>query len=633
MSYKDNFYQNINHQWLQNTNIPKRYNQWGIFEILRNNNKNIIRNIIESCKVNSNNHIESIIKILYNQSNNMDNRNKEDITPILFLLDMINKLNYKKDIIKVIAILHSYQIDCLFNINIEPDLKNSNINQLYLSHYNLGLPTKDYYLNPEFKNIQIEYKKYINKLLTNIHNKYNLIDNYRDFIFNFEKEIAKQCYNIEELRIIEKNYNNVSIHTFQSYFKNIDWKLYFNILNINTKIIIYDNLDFYLIIDKYINSLTLSQWKSYLYFCIINSLSSYLSQYYLDLNFNFYHRILSGQEKPKYKWERNISIVNHLLTDAISKLFIPTCFNKEKQQYMKKMIQIFKKTLIHLITNNKWMTTITKKKAINKLNYIQYKIGTPKLDTLLNYNDLHLDSKYFIINVLKCNKYNFNRELLELNQKVNKDKWYMSPQEVNAYYDPSRNEIVFPCSILQEPYFSLSQDDELNYAGIGSIIGHEITHAFDDQGSKYDEKGNLNNWWNSKDKEYFNKEANKLVKQYNRYQYNNININGKSTLGENIADLGGLKIALYSYIEFYTQKYNKQPDINQFKLFFKQWAEIWKSKTTKEYYLQKIKTDVHSPEMFRVNGALSNLDIFYQVYNIKPNDKMYINPKNRCNIW
>lgn len=632
MSIKDNFYQHINQQWLTNTNIPKRYNQWGIFEMLRDNNKNIIRNLIENCKLNSNNHIEHIIRILYNQSNDMNKRNKEGIKPILFILDKINELKYKKDIINIIAILHSYKIDCLFNINIEPDLKDSNLNHLYISHYNLGL-TKDYYLNPEFNDIQIEYKKYIHKLLNKLTNKYKLVDNYEYFIFNFEKEIAKGCYNIEELRLIEKNYNKVSMNTFQTYFKHIDWKVYFNVLNIDTDAIIYDNLNFYLILDKYISYLTLSQWKSYLYFCVINSLSDCLSDYYRDLNFHFYHKILSGQEKPKYKWERNISIVNHLLTDAIATLFIPICFNEKKQQYIINMIHFFKKTLTQMIENNKWMTTNTKKKAVIKLNHIQYKIGIPKKNTLMNYHQLNLNSRYFIINVLNCNKYNFNQELLELNKKVNKDKWYMSPQEVNAYYDPSRNEIVFPCSILQEPYFSLSQTDEQNYAGIGSIIGHEITHAFDDQGRQYDEKGNLNNWWNSKDKEYFNKESDKLVKQYNQYQYNNIKINGKSTLGENIADLGGLKIALYSYISFYKKKHNKQPNQNQLQLFFKQWAEIWKSKATKEYSLQKIKNDVHSPEMFRVNGTLSNLDIFYQVYNIKSNDRMYINPTNRSNIW
>ena len=655
---QDDFYNFCNGKWLINNKIPKKYSSWNSFKELGNKNLLKIKTIIKECK-NSNDHMKKLIYTLYKNGMNTKKRNKQDIKYIIPLLDKIHNLTTKKDISKIVSFLHKTGINCLFYIYIDADSKESSMNRLHISHSFLGLPNKDYYIDKKFENIQKEYKSYLYNLLKNIKKKYIINKDYQNNIFEFEKKIATMTLSEANKRNSIKMYNKIKINNFCKKFKEFNWNIYFDELEINTENIIYDDAAFYEGIDMLIKNKSLETWKNYFYFCILDNLSPYLSTYYEKLEFDFYSKTLSGIKIKNPKWEMNVSIVNNYLDDAIGILFVKKYFNEKSKKYVEDMIKNFKKTFMKIINQLEWMEEKTKIESKKKLNSIIYKVGYPDKSTLINYNKLDLvsnKSNSFVENILTCKKFYSNIALKKLDKKVDIKEWHMSPQTVNAYYNPNQNEIVFPASILQPPFFSIKQSDAENYGSIGVIIGHEITHGFDDEGRKYNYNGNLYNWWTKKDVYKFKKEANKLVMQYNQHKINNIKVNGSLTLGENLADLGGIKIAMYSFLNKIHKKMNnndkkqnqitkktntntkitnikKISDFSQLQQFFISYATIWKSLITKKESIKRLKSNEHSPNNLRVNIPLSNIDLFYSTFNIKKNDKMYLDMKKRCKVW
>ena len=639
---KDDFYHFCNNKWLLKNKIPDKYSSWGTFSQIQENNRQKIKELISNCKDK-----ESLI---CNQINNLyksglDTRKKmvQDIEYIKQFINDIYNLRYKKDIMKIVAKFHSYEIDCLFNINVDSDSRESEINRLHFYHSFLGMPDREYYLSKELNFYKINYIKYIENLLKNIKTDYNINNNYQERIFLFEKKIAKITVPNELKRDPLKTYNKFSIKSSIKKFSNLFLKEYFQTIKINPEYIIFDDINFYLELEKLILNESIQNWKEYFYFCLFNSLSPYLSKYYEDNYFLFYGKILSGQKKMKPLTERSLNKVNLYLEDAVGILFVQKYFNEKSKKYVEKMVIDFKKTLYQMILKLNWMSNSTKKKALQKLENISYKIGYPCQSTLKDYSKLKITNESYVKNILNCRNLDFNSDIEDIDKNVNKKKWHMSPQTTNAYYSPNLNEIVFPAAILQEPFFSIKHSDPQNYGGIGCIIGHELTHAFDDEGRYYDHKGDLNNWWNNEDKKKFIKESNKMILQYNNYQENNIHINGKLTLGENLADYGGIKISLKTMINNNPkilkeksktlEEIDKMDDFTSIQKFFISYANNWKLLKTEEDLVRQIKTDPHSPNNLRVNGPLSIIEEFHQCFNVNNSNKLFIDKSKRCNIW
>jgi putative endopeptidase len=637
INLKNDFYSFCNGNWIETNKIPEKYSRWGTFEeVFEKNQKNVIE-IIKNCQKNNGLICQQIFD-LYKTGTDIDKRNRQGIQPIIFLIDKINNIKSKKNVIETIALLHSYEIDCLFSIYVDADSKDSTMNRLHFNHSVLGMPDRDYYLSEEFKYYQIKYLKYIKNLL--LHLKHGDREYFKN-IFNFEKHIAEISLSKEIKRDPVRCYNKLSIKKSLEKFKNLYLDHYLNVLNINPEYIIFDDINFYNKIGLILKYTNLETWKEYLIFCLMNSMSPYLSSYYDKNYFNFYGKILSGQRKQKPLNEKITNTVNLYLEESIGTLFVEKYFNKKSKEYVENMIIEFKEVLRVMILNLSWMDNKTKKKAIKKLNSIEYKIGYPCKSTLKDYSHLEITTDSYSKNILSCKHFDFSFDIKELDKKVNKKKWHMGPQTINAYYNPTCNEIVFPAAILQPPFFSITQCDAQNYGGIGCIIGHEITHAFDDQGCLFDYAGNLHNWWTTEDKKKFMKESKKMKLQFDAYKLENMKINGSLTLGENIADYGGIKIALNALIRKNNNilKEQKKNEITEFKdfttiqKFFIYYANIWKCIYTKEYLTQQINSDPHSPNILRVNGPLSILNEFHNSFDINENNNLFINEGKRCNIW
>lgn len=635
---KDDFYNFCNGKWLQNTKIPSKYSRWGTFEELFEKNQNKIKKLVSECK--KNNIICQQIYNLYNTGIDIKKRNNQDLFYLQNFINMITNINSKKDIIKIISLFHKNDIECLFYIDASPDSKNSEINRLHFYHSFLGMPDRDYYLSKDLQFYKEEYIKYIKKLLQNIQNKYGLQNNYEQRIYDLEKEISLISIPKEKKRDPLKNYHKISFKKSIEKFSNLYLNYYLNNIHIHPEYIIFDDINFYLQIGDLLDKYSINYWKEYLFFCLFNSLAPYLSTYYTDTYFNFYGKILSGQQTKKPLWENIVNKINHYLEESVGFLFAEKYFNKESKIYVEEMINNIKNVLQKRIKNLSWMSDNTKLKALQKLNNIESKIGYPDYHMLKDYNKLIINDDSYVNNILSCKKFNFEYEINEIDKKVNKKKWYMGPQIINAYYNPNFNEIVFPASILQSPFFSINQSIEQNYGGIGTIIGHEIIHAFDDQGSHYDYRGNLNNWWDKNDRKKFLQEAEKMRIQYDNYKLYDMYVNGKLTLGENIADYGGVKIALLAMISKYPKLKNKTKkniknsrDLNYIQKFFISWANNWRCLERKESIIQQMKSDPHSPNILRVNGTLSILEEFHRYFSVNENDSLFIPKNKRCQLW
>jgi len=572
------------------------------------------------------------------------NQNSMDFIQNKFIQTIQN--TNEKNIYHTLAFLQKFDIGIFFYFYIDSDSKQSNMNRFHFYHSHLSLPEKDYYLSKEFKSKRELFKKYIHDILTIFPNHFYLPQNFVDIIYNIELQIAKHSLDIEKKRDPEKNYHKLSISQFKNMFNDFITKDYFETLQIHPNKIILDNLSFYKFITKLIKKLPIDHLKLYFYYSTINNLAPFLTKKHEEIYFNFYGIHLSGQKIQKPLWQRILNIVNEYLDDALGILFVEKYFDQKSKIKMKDLIDHLKLSLSDTIQNQKWMHPQTRRKSLEKLQHLNYKIGYPKKNTLKNYKSLHLNPNCYVENITNCRIYNYNHEIRQLDRKINKDIWHMSPQTINAYYSPTLNEIVFPAAILQKPLFHKDYSDFINYGAIGTIIGHELTHGFDDQGRKYDKNGNLHNWWTSQDIKKFNHETQNIVKLYSSFKLYGLSINGELTQGENIADLGGIKLSYNSLKKKYPQyfdnpshhyDFNKKissfSDFSPQEIFFISFANSWKSKSTEDSVKLKIKTDPHSPPIFRVNGTLQNFEQFKKIYNVSNKNKLYLSKDKISHIW
>jgi putative endopeptidase len=619
----DDFYTHINWEWLNSNSIPNEYTKWSNFHVLYEQNQHRLREMLEVEPVTNE---QYKLSILWNQGLDIEQLNMKGHK---HLSNLFNKFKLDSDIDTILIQLFEYNLCCLFDISVYTDFKDSSKNVLYLDVMRLGLPGRDYYLNEKMKDKQDQYKVFLSRFKNHFGLEYNV-----DTLYNFEEQIAKTKLSKTERRDPNKIYNLYSFDNLVQEFQGINWTYIFNELNIPThdKIIVTEPV-FFKFISKYIqlantNQETMNELKNFIKYKLIKSVCVHVDEPSYMVYFDFYCKQLYGQKEPKQTWKRVLSKVESVLGEVLSKIYVDKYFNQEQKINCINMINQILLTYRERLNELEWMSLETKQKAIEKLNKFTVKIGFPDKWTDFSKLEISTDKEYYE-NFLEANKWEFKRNLEKLYKPVDKLEWHMNAHDINAYYSPSKNEIVFPAGILQEPFYSSSQSLAENLGGIGAVIGHEITHGFDDKGRLYDSDGNLNNWWTNDDTTRFEEKSIKLEQLFNGFSYYDINVNGKLTLGENIADLGGITFSLKT-LERLVSSDDKQ---SQTKKIFEQWAKIWRCNITPDTLKNQLLTDPHSPTQLRVNAILSNIDEFYEVYQIKPQDKMFLAPELRSKIW
>ena len=636
---QDDFYNYVNGGWMKTAVIPADKSSWGSFNELREktdeNSLSILKNILTE-KYEKGTEGQKI-QDLYATYMDMDKRNADGINPIKEDLAKIDAIKNMKDLQKYLIEAVKEENNPLFDWGISGDLKNSKMNAVYLSSASLGLG-KDYYQkeNEDNRKTLEEYTKYVASLLEIIGEK-NATEKAQRVVA-LEKSFAKTYLTNEEGRDANKRYNPKTMEELAKISKNINLVNYLKGAGVNTDRVIIGELKYYENLDKFINPNNLELIKDYLKVHLISDNTAYLDQRLDDLSFAFYGQYLQGQQVQRPMDKRALSLINGRLGEAFGKIYVQKYFSPEAKKEMEVMIDYLKKSYRQHINNLDWMSATTKEKALEKLSKFNVKIAYP--DKWEDYSKLVIESKNDGVNLYSNLKnivrWDYEKALEKIGKPVDKTKWGMRPQTVNAYYSPLNNEIVFPAAILQAPFFDFKADPAVNFGGIGAVIGHEIAHGFDDGGARFDGDGNLNNWWTEEDKKNFEVKVKQLADQFSKYEPVKGNfVNGVFTSGENIADLAGVAIA-YDALQMYLKDKGNQELISgysQNQRFFLSWATIWRTKSTEKYMINQVKTDPHTPGYFRAFAPLTNVDAFYEAFDVKEGDKHYKKPEDRIKIW
>ncbi|MFP4525000.1 MAG: M13 family metallopeptidase [Bacteroidales bacterium] len=635
----DNFYKFANEGWEEAHPLPSDESRFGSFDLLDKETKKKVRTILEECAngefdKNSNEHK---IGTLYSLGMNTEKINKQGIEPILPDIRKINNLKNIEDVQKQITHFHKYSIGSTFSFYASADAKDSEMMIAQLSQGGLGMSDRDYYTKDDerTKEIRSNYREYIAKIFELADYNKEKAKNASDKIMEIETRLAKSSMTRLEMRNPHNTYHKFQLDEIKQKFPDFDWENYFDELNIEApKEINVRQPDFFAEANTMLEEIPVEDWKTYLKWNLLNSSAPYLTDDFVQTHFDFYGKVMQGTEEMRERWRRVLDVTNSSLGDAIGQKFVEKHFPPEAKEKMEVLVENLRKAFAQRIETLEWMDGETKKKALAKLDVMNTKIGYP--EKWKDYSDLEIDESSYIANVRASKKFNKQYQLNKIGKPVDKDEWFFPPQTVNAYYAPSLNEICFPAGILQPPFFYLDGDDAVNYGAIGAVIGHEMTHGFDDQGRQYDKEGNLNDWWTKEDSEKFEKRTQILVEQYNeKTVLDTVKADGELTLGENIADLGGLSIA---HTAFKNATSNKElPEkINGYtpeQRFFLAWARVWAQNIREKEMLRRTKEDVHSLGIHRVNGPVINMENWYNAFSVDEDNELYLPEDKRAKIW
>ena len=560
---------------------------------------------------------------------------KEGFSPILPLIASIQKISNKKDLFKTAAEFHSKGISTLFAFVVEADMKSSNENAVYFGQTHLGLPDKMYYTDAKYESIRVAYKKHIEDIFSLLGDKADVAKKNQAVIFSIESALAEGSMGRIELRDPDKQYNKFTKAEFFAKQANLDFADYLTAAAINstfTHVVVTQPLYFDKL-NQMMASISLDDWKIYLRWCLAHETASYLSAPFVKENFSFYGTTLQGAKEMKPRWKRVLATIDRSVGEALGQLFVDKYFDANSKKKVNEMVDNLFASFKERIQTRTWMSDVTKQKATDKLAKIMRKLGYP--DKWKDYSTLEIKGDAYVNNVLRSNHFAFKEMIDKIGKPVDKTEWGMSPPTVNAYYNPSYNEIVFPAGIMQPPFFDAKADDASNYGVMGAVIGHELTHGFDDQGAKFDADGNLVNWWTEEDLKNFNARTALVRNQFDGYiAIDTLHVNGELTLGENIADLGGLTMSYYAYkLSLKGQKSSVISGLTGEQRFFIAWAQGWKTLSRPEALKQMIATNPHSPGNFRANGPISNMKEFYEAFGVKEGNKMFRPADKRAEVW
>lgn len=632
------FYQYACGGWMANNPLKPEYSRYGSFDRLAELCEEQMHDLVTEL-VSENQQPGSVaakVKELYTLGLDSARLNAEGMAPVKADLDEINNLS-GREVPAAIGRLHAQGISPFFYVYVGPDGKDSRQNLLSLNQGGIAMGDRDYYLATDSTNLALReaYKKYVTRLFVLAGYSESAAESAAQSVLKVETELARLAYSREELRDPQKNYNRMDYTDFAQRESAFDWTAFFRAMGVDSLTHLdASQLAFFDGLNNLYPQLTLQTIKDYLSYTLLNNAASYLDDDFYNTQFDFYGRTLSGQQEPRARWKRSLSTTDAVLSEALGEIYVERYFPQSSKDRMLKLVANLQEALGQHIAQLEWMSDETKARALEKLAAVTVKIGYP--DKWRDYSALEISTeKSYWENLKNASMFETAYMLDKIGKEVDKSLWYMSPQTVNAYYNPTTNEICFPAGILQPPFFYAEADDAINYGAIGVVIGHEMTHGFDDMGRQFDKEGNLNDWWTPEDTRQFNLRADRLVEQYDQIVViDTVHANGRFTLGENIADQGGLRIA-YTAFKNATEGAEQTP-IDGFtpdQRFYLAYANLWASNIRDEEILRRTKTDPHSLGKWRVNAALRNLETFYQAFGITAEQPMYMAPEERVVIW
>lgn len=635
----DDFYNYASGTWIKNNPVPAKETRWGSFNLLRDFNINAVKTILTESANNKSaapGSLEKRVGDFY--AAGMDSLTIENLgfSPIKTDLEKISLLSGKIDLINHAAAMRtSGSGSPFFGFIVGQDRKYVKNIVPQLSQGGTTLPDRDYYLksDPRSLKIQESYKNYVTKLFTLTGSTQSEAEKNAGIIFNIEKTLAAAQMSRVEMRDPYKTYNKFAIADLSKTTPNLNWQTLLPLMKVSGQdTVLVNSPKYFTELNSLLGSASLDELKIYLKWNLLKSSAPYLSSEFVDASFAF-TQILTGQKVQTPRWQRMSSLTDGSVGDLLGQIYVKKYFKPEAKARMQELVSNLVKAYEIRIKNLDWMTDVTKQKALDKLHAFTPKIAYP--DKWKTYDGLEINRGTFFANVKNTGTWSYAEMVKQLGQPVDKTRWGMTAPTVNAYYNPVNNEIVFPAGILQFPFFDANADDAVNYGGIGAVIGHEISHGFDDSGSQYDKDGTLRNWWTDEDRSKFKLKATALQEQFDAYTVlDTVHVNGKLTLGENIGDLGGLNAAYEAFkMTKQGQSIAKIDGLTPDQRFFLSWAQVWKGNILNETAAQLIVTDTHSPGPYRTIGAPVNMDAWYQAFDIKPGDKLYKKPEDRIRIW
>ena len=639
VSPAEDFYQYACGGWMAANPLTPEYARYGIFDQLDKENQDKLKVLIDelNSKPQEEGSVGDKISTLYAQGLDMDKRNADGAAPVMEQLAAIKAISNMDELSAVTARMHMETSSPFFSVYIGADEKNSTMNLLQFYQGGISMGDRDYYLLDDEASVKMRnaYKNYISTLFTLAGYSADEAAKAADAVMKFETGIAETSVDRNALRDVHLNYNKMSLKEFVRKYDFLNWDIFFKEIGLKSSTELNaGQVSFFKGLTKLVKKTSLEDLKAYLSFKLLNSASNYLSDDFVNANFEFFGKTVQGREELQPLWKRSLAVVNRSLAEAFGQMYVEKYFPASSKEKMLEMVANLQTALGERIDALEWMSDETKAKAQEKLGTFIVKVGYP--DTWKDYTSLEIKDDSYWANICRANLFSHYEMMKDEGKPVDRTQWGMSPQTVNAYYNPTTNEICFPAAILQPPFFNPDADDAVNYGGIGVVIGHEMTHGFDDQGRNYDKDGNISAWWTKEDEEKFNAKAQVLIDQYDKIiVLDDLHADGRYTLGENIADQGGLLISYQAYMN--TLKGKERPaDIDGFtheQRFYLGYANLWAQNVRPQEIIRRTKTDVHSLGKWRVNGALRNIDGFYEAFGIKEGDAMYMAPEERINIW
>ena len=624
--------------WMKNNPLTDEYSRYGTFEVLIENNRKQLQDLIEglAAKENPAGSLSQKIGDLYNMAMDSVTRNQQGVEPIKAELDKIAGLTDKSQIVPMMTELLNNGVGTYFSSFVYADPKNSEMNIFQLAQSGINLGEKEYYLDNDSVtlNIRENYKKYIVKLFVLAGFPEKEAEQKMADVMEIETAIAKDSYSAVQQRDPEANYHKMSYADLKKTFPGIDWDAYLKGLGVGeVSELNVSQIEPIKAVEKLMNTLPVSKHISYMQYNLIDAAAASLSDDFVAARFDFYGKILSGRQVNSPRWKRAVAAVEGTLGEAVGQMYVEKYFPAAAKERMVKLVKNLQDALAERIQAQEWMSDSTKVKALEKLKAFHVKVGYP--DKWKDYSTLDIKKDSYWANLCRASKWALNDMYSRLGKPVDKDEWLMTPQTVNAYYNPSTNEICFPAGILQYPFFDMNADDAFNYGAIGVVIGHEMIHGFDDQGRQYDKNGNLTYWWAPEDAARFD-ERTKVMADF----FGNIEVlpglkcNGQLTLGENLADHGGLKVSFLAFQNaMKTAPLGVADGFTPEQRFFLAYATVWAGNIREEDIRMRTKSDPHALGEWRVNGALPHIQAWYDAFHITEKDPMYVAPEKRVNIW
>lgn len=638
VSPKDDFYRWVNGGWLDANPVPAEYGAWGAIQELHERNQSVLHDLLADAAADTTAAIgspEHKVGVYYRSGMDTDRIEDLGIGPIAAWLSAIDAISSLEDLRNLVVQFHTTGIGTLFGSYVTPDFEDATANLLYIGQGGLGLPDRDYYLRDDdtSRELLVSYRQHIAAMIKLLGATDEDAATAADTVVDIETAIARISYTNVQMRDVDLVTNKYSVDGSNSLMPRFGFEAYLDAIGAgNESHVNVDNEGFYPALDTMLDERNLDDWKTYLRWHLVRSVASSLPEPFDSEAFDFYGRKLGGQQEQKARWKRVLAAGSGDIGQLISQLYVKDNFTPEAKEAVEHLVDRLFEAMRETVNTITWMSDETKVQALAKLDGFGYKIGYP--DEWRDYSNLQLEDDEWLANRLEARQFEVARQMAQLGGPIDPHEWSMAPHVVNAYYHPLRNEIVFPAGILQPPFFTPDADDAVNYGAIGAVIGHEITHGFDDQGSRFDADGNVRNWWTDDDRGEFDQRAQVMIDQFDAFEVEDgVTVNGELTLGENIADLGGLKIALRALLTEIGDTDASVGGLTPQQRFFMAWGRAWRRNYTDEYMRLIINSDPHSPSHLRCEGPLSNMDSFAEAFGLSGDSSQMRPADQRVDIW